>query len=120
MQETNKKEAAFYRELGARIASLRERKGLSIKELSDKLGIDEAELSAIEEGTEELLPDKLMELISALGAGIETLLPEYISPASGEKADQEDMELFELLRSAEPERRKELLSRAAELMKQFK
>ncbi|MBX3182690.1 MAG: helix-turn-helix transcriptional regulator [Polyangiaceae bacterium] len=58
------------RDVGRRLAELRESRGLTQQELADHLGVSMRYVQAVEAGTQNLTLRTLAEYLSVLGAGI--------------------------------------------------
>ncbi len=74
---------AFFKAVGARIASLRKEQGLTQAQLGDLLGISQQAMNSFEKGRRRVPLSALPALTKALGVSTETLLGQR--PASGKR-----------------------------------
>ncbi|SDS30870.1 DNA-binding transcriptional regulator, AcrR family [Nocardioides scoriae] len=86
MSSPREDRAAHRAVLGATVRLLRRRRGLTLRELGDRLGVSTATMSGIETGKTGLSSDRLSELAEVLGVPVDQLLvatePDQVPPAS--------------------------------------
>lgn len=73
-------EQAFFKAVGARIASLRKERGLTQAQLGDLLGISQQAMNSFEKGRRRVPLSALPSLTQALGVSTETLLGQRPAP----------------------------------------
>ena len=70
-------QGTFYEELGRRVASARDRKGLTQQKLADILGLSRTSITNIEKGRQPVDVHILVGITDALEVGIAKLIPEH-------------------------------------------
>lgn len=87
------------RELGARIRSLREQRGMSQADFGEFLGVDQSTISRIEDGRRVLTARELALASTSLGVTIDQLLAQETgAPALLRATDLDDEKIRESLR----------------------
>ena len=101
--------------LGKRLRNIRMRKGITLGELGDKIGVTHAFLSQIERGERGIRLESLVRISNALEVSIEDLLADSLLVTNAESKPKEEEDLTYLLLDCSDKETKVIIKNAENL-----